>query len=594
MVFDDDMYMRTNPLFKDPQSFSYPFRFKEFVNYPAKIGIDPDLATNFITRPLAYAGFYLNYRLDGFNPRWFRVANIVIHLLNSILVFALVRRLMARSENSTVQGSSIFIPATSAFLFAAHPLATESVTYIVQRFTSQSTLFYLLTIWLHMRSLDATSRRGLFAWRAASVVAVLGGMLTKECVFTAPLMAVLLDRWVHDTPWRKAVKRGMPLLLCMPLIPALVIATSMARHSGNFDLTAALNIVNSLDHPLDHWHYVITQVTVIVSYLRRIIWPTGLNIDPEWPLYTKLLAAPVLTSLAILSALIAIVWWMKRKWPADARHKLAWSFTIWFFVTLVTSSAIVPLPDLMADHRTYLPSVGIFILTACVLDRFRTMSLPRASVMRFAVPFASIIAVAALAWSTTRRNVVWSSAVNLWSDTTSKSPNKYRTWGNLGAALSTAGKEEEAVKCYHKALTLEPHFRHAIFNLSNSLLRLGRHQESLDTSIKLVHMSKNSAVEPEVALTVGLGLTGSGKHHEAYDVLNKVVAAMPNDPRSHRAIGGVYIHLNQPARALEHFRQAASLMQTPDKALRDAIKLAETLQASTAPPLIINPNFRLR
>lgn len=417
MAFDDHTYLKDNTLFQDTASFGYPARFTEFVRLPLLSNSDPDLSVNFVLRPVAYASFHLNYLLDQFEPRWFRAVNIVIHALNSLLIYALLRLLLKNQEPRP--RSALFIPAAAAFLFAAHPLATESVTYIVQRFTSLSTLFFLLTLWCHFNSLGSTKKWNARLWTVATVLAVLAGMLSKECVFTAPLMAVLLDHLVLGTRLRAALRRGWPLLMCLPLIPVQVLMTSAALQGDSFSLANAFNIVNSRDAPLSHWHYLVTQVTVLAAYLRRIIWPSDLNIDPEWPLHRSLLEQPVILCGLLLLALLAGSWLWWRRRSDDARSRLMFVFVLWFFITISTSSGLVPLPDLMADHRSYLPSIGIFVLIACLLDCIRKSSWRPAQSL---VSGLLAVWVAALAWSTCLRNEVWRTRESLWETPWPKVP----------------------------------------------------------------------------------------------------------------------------------------------------------------------------
>lgn len=562
MVFDDHMYMKDNLFFKDPASFTYPAHFAEFVRKPVELGIDPDLAVNFVLRPVAYASLYLNYMLDEFRPRWFRVVNIVVHAGASVLIYALLRLLLRRAAHTAgvlPRGSAVFIPLTAAALFAVHPLATESVTYIIQRFTSLSALFYLLTLWLYFMSLQGGSRAGRAWLRFAAVLAVLAGMLTKESTFTAPVMAVMLDCLVLRTPLRAAAVRAWPLLLCLPLIPALVMATSAVLHQGSVSLENAFHIVNSRDAPLPHWHYVVTQITVLAAYLRRIIWPNDLNLDPDWPVHTSLLETPVLLALGVHILLIAGVWWLwRRRHAGDSRSRLALAFVLWFFATIAISSGLVPLPDMMADHRTYLPSIGIFVLAACLLDFARNWAW-RPAAARVLVPAATAACVAALAWTTCVRNEVWRTSENLWKDTVAKSPGKYRTWGNLGAALSDAGKDDAAVNCYKKALELEPRFQNGLLNLSNSLLRLNRSKESLENTISLIRLDETSIHKPPVAFTLGLGLAGVGRYKEATQVFIEILNATPHDPQVHKALGLVYFQTGLYLKALEHYQQAARI-----------------------------------
>lgn len=571
MVFDDHMYMMDNAIFRDTASFSYPTHFTEFVRRPLLARSDPDLSVNFVLRPLAYASLHANYLLDGFTPRWFRVVNIIIHAFNALLIYA-VLRLLLKAAAPQSGSSATFIPAAAAFLFAVHPLATESVTYIIQRFTSLSTLFYLLTLWCYFRSLQTGAPKGALLWRGSAVLSVLAGMLTKECVFTAPLMVVLLDWLVLGTRLRAAVVRAWPLLLCLPLIPVQVLMASAALHQGDFNLANAFEIVNSRDAPLSHWHYIVTQLTVLVAYLRQILWPSGLNLDPDWPLYRSLSEAPVMAACALLTTLLAGVWLAWRWRRENVRMRLMLVFVLWFFITISISSGLVPLPDLMADHRSYLPSIGIFVLVACLLDLLRGCSWRPARILAPAVLATGVIS---LAWATCLRNEVWRTRESLWEDTVAKSPNKYRTWGNLGAAYSDSGQEEKAVKCYRKALKIEPSFQNGLLNLSNSLLRLNRPKESLENTINLIKMDQHAGAKPAVAFTFGLGLSGVGRYDEAISVFREILTVVPHDVQARKALGLTFYKAGLPHRALEHYRRAVAV-QPNDQHLHMLIQAAET------------------
>ncbi len=578
MVFDDHTYMIDNPFFREAGFMGYLNDFKEFANRPAKMGSDPDYAVNAILRPVAYTSFYLNYLMDGFNPRWFRVVNIIIHALNALLIYGLVNTLLARASRrgEFKPGSALFISATAALLFAAHPLAIESVTYIIQRFTSLVVLFSLLGLWLYVISLSAKSRVSLWLLRSGAVVAVLLAMQTKEDGFFVPVLAVLLDWLVLGSRLRLAVTRALPLLLCMPVIPVLVLLTAAAQ-SGGFDWHAAVNIVNSRDAPLNHWHYIVTQLTVLAHYLRQCFWPVGLNLDPEWPMYQSLWQRPVLLALGVLVALLASTGWLFRRFRGEVRFALGFACVLWFFITVSVSSGLVPLPDLVAEHRSYLPSIGIFILVACLLDRLRIADF-RSRVPRVLVPVVTVMCVGALSWKTCVRNEVWSTSESLWKDTVAKSPGKYRTWGNLGAAYSYSGKEEKAVECYRAALKIEPQFQNGLLNLSNSLLRLNRPKESLDTTLQLIQIDKTASTKPPVAFTLGLGLAGVGRYDEAVSVFREIIAATPDDPQPRKALGLVYLQTGLPHRALDHFHHAAAV-QPEDPQLQAMIKAAQTAMA---------------
>jgi protein O-mannosyl-transferase len=583
MVFDDHTYLLDNPFFRSAGTLDYLADFGEFVSRPAKMGTDPDYAVNAILRPVAYASFHLNYFLDGFRPHWFRLFNVAVHAASSALIYALLSVLLGHAARALrlERGSVFFIAAASALLFAAHPLATESVTYIIQRFTSLVVFFSLLSLWLYFLSWSVSSKWGVRLLRTAAVLAVLAAMQTKEDAVVVPLLAVLLDWLVLGNLLRPALLRALPLLLCLPVIPGLVLLTSSAQH-GVYDWHAAMNIVNSRDHPLPHWQYFVTELTVMTHYLRQMLWPKDMNLDPEWPLYESLWQGPVLCAVVVLGAMVLVPVWLFRRFRHEVRFALGLAAVGWFFLTISVSSAIVPLPDLVAEHRSYFPSIGITVMVAALLDWLRCHGL-RQHAARAWVPVFVLLCAGGLSWKTCVRNNIWRTRESLWEDTVAKSPGKYRTWGNLGAAYSDAGKTEKAVHCFREALKVEPRFQNGLLNLSNSLLRLNRPQEALDTTLQLINMDKTATTKPPVAINLGLSLAGVGRYDEAVSVFRDILQTIPNDPLTHKALGMVYYQTGLPHRALDHYN-AAARVQPDDPQLNNLIQAARVAMAEKGRP----------
>ena len=550
MVFDDHLYLKNNPLVKDGASFGYLMDLQNFATWPARHGLEPDLATNFILRPVAYATFHLNYVVDEFNPQWWRLFNIVVHLGNAALVYTLIWRLLAQAAMSSLRSGSVyFIALTSALLFVVHPMATESVTYIVQRFTSLGTFFFLLTLVLYFNAFVVSKQVWRWALVAASVVALALGMQTKECAFTAPLIALLIDGLFLRTPWKIAAKRALPLLACMPIIPVLVVLVAWAQNGGVFSWGAAFNITNSKDMPINYWHFLFTQFTVIAEYLRLLVWPVGLNLDPDWPLYRTLFAFPVLLALTFFSALVAGTGWLRQRLHEDARMSLLYVSVLWFLVTVFVSSGLVVLPDLMAEHRAYLPSVGVFVAVACLLDVVRTRA-------RWAMPAIAMVVIGALCIATVQRNEVWRDRISLWEDTAAKSPSKFRVWNNLGVAYGEAARLEEALKCFERAIEAEPQYVTAHMNRTGILNSLGRYQAALDASVHLLKTAPLARQSVDVQCNMGIALIGVGEVEKGESLLREIVSVAPAHRQSHVILGAVYQQQNQLEKALFHWQQA--------------------------------------
>lgn len=570
MVFDDDTYLINNPMFR-AESFAYPFHFHEFVNKPGTMGLDPDLAVNFVTRPVAYATFYFNYLLGGWDTRGLRLFNILVHGGNGILLWAVLRQLLGRLVGRGVlsPASAAFIPAAAAVLFVVHPLAIESVTYIVQRFTSLAAFWTLLATWLYFRSTEeGIEGRSAMRFRIAAGFVMLLGMLTKECSVVTPVLVLMVEMLVLGTRWKEAFRRALPLLVSLPVIPVLILMASTALNGGNFDLNSGLNIVNSRDEPVTHFQYLITQFTVVAHYMRLMVWPVGLNIDPTWEVRHSFFEGQVLASFSLHAAIVAGAAFAYRTMRhVDARARLLLAFVLWFYGSISISSGLVPLPDMVAEHRSYVPSVGLFVVFACVLDVVRGLFAHRS---REVLALTAVI-VAAFSTATVLRNRVWSGAHLLWADAAGKSPGKFRVWSNLGVALSANGREKDAADCFRKSVQIEPAFANGVLNLSNSLLRLNRPKEALTEIDRLREHNPDAFERAPILYTKALGLLQTGKPQEATDILRSVVEKEPRDFMSHRLLGIIFSDTGRKAEAERHLRQALAL-EPNDANTREALE----------------------
>ncbi len=572
-VFDDELYLTKNPLVTDRHSFGFLWNFSQFANYPKQQGLDPDLAINFILRPVSYATFYLNYAADGFSPRPFRAVNILIHCANAVLIFLTLRLLLSKIKTSLSSYSIRFISLGVASAFLVHPLQIESVTYIVQRFTSLAAFFFLATLLTHLLATFSDNRKSAIIWRVTSVATLLLGMLSKENVFTAPFILILVDWIVVGTQLKLACRRVIPHLACLPVIPILILLTTRVQ-TGDTGVGEMLNVVNyANDSP---YHYALTQFSVVLTYLRLILWPTGLNLDPDYPHSTSLFQSRVIISLTLLAAIIGGAWYWYRKRGTDPRVALLFTSVAWFFITLGIDSSIVPLPDVMAEHRSYLPSIGAFTAIVCGLDLLRTRLASRGS-FPYAVPAFSILWVALLSVATMSRNQTWRSALTLWQDSTAKSPNKARPWFNLAGVYYLQGDLEQAAACTRKVVQLEPKSVVGHVNLATSENLLGHYDKALEAGLAGLRIDPN---HPELYFGLGLAYAQLADYDKSFEALQKAISLKPNHYRSQILLGQVYTARQQYEKAMEHFHIAAKIQPLEPEAQQVVNQVENVLRHS--------------
>lgn len=556
MIYDDLVYLRDSPLFL--QSAPLPLT-EDGMTYVKSASNEPDLAVNRMLRPLAYATFLWNYEFGNFSPRGYRVVNILIHAGCGLLLYGLLMQLGTKlaGQGRLRKDSAVFIAVTASLIFTAHPLATESVTYIVQRFTSMGAFLLLLSLVLHLRAMEASTRLRSGLWQAGAVLTALAGMLTKEDVFTLPLLAVMIHVLVLRSGWMMALRRTMPLLLCLPVVPVMVLFCGAALRDGEWSLYNGLQLTNCVDAPVEHSTYLISQLPVLAEYARMLIWPTGQNLAPLPPLRESVFEPAVLLSLVgLVSVVVGVLMLARKKGALDARAGLAAAGLLWFLGTLFVSSGLVPLPDLMAEHRTYLPSAGFFILIVCALDWLR---LRGARVTRLAVPALASAAVLALGITTGTRNEVWRTNETMWLDVVAKEPDCYKAWNNLGAHYAEVNRMEDAAECFRQALKIAPEYYHAMKNLSATLLYLNQWRECYEVTARMLTIWPQLCEEVEHAYTLGVSLAGTGRVDEGTDVLRRIVHHDPSHFFAHKALGLIYVLQQRRDSAVIHLRRANEL-----------------------------------
>jgi tetratricopeptide (TPR) repeat protein len=426
------------------------------------------------------------------------------------------------------------VPLAASLLFVAHPLHTESVTYIVQRFTSMVGFFVLSSALLHFMSLTARNRIAGMALRGFAVLATIAGMLTKESMFTAPLLIVMLHVVLMDGTFKRACWQALPHLLCMLIIPVLALMTSHAQ-SGSGSIAGAMQIAASSKDPAYQFHYFLTQLGVILEYVRLLVWPTDMNVDRQYQLATSPLQLRVWLSGLVILGILGAAWRHYRAYKGDIRHALICAGAFWYFLRLMVSSSFVPLDDLMVDHRTYGASMGLFTVLACVFDLIRT-EWPLASGSRWTAPAALAAWVALLGTTTLDRNDVWQSETKLWSDAVLKSPNKARPWDNLGVCHFMAGRQDEAIACLVKSASLNPQHLPAYMKLGviyNSKAKFG---DAVGWSRKGLTIFPDSA---PLHYNLGVALCGLGKIPDGLTAMLNAVKFMPTHTAAHAALGQI-------------------------------------------------------
>ncbi|ATC64267.1 hypothetical protein CMV30_10035 [Nibricoccus aquaticus] len=462
-------------------------------------------------RPLLNLSLAINYALHGTSLPGYHLANLLIHALATLTLWAVIRRTL-RQPALAPRFSTHATPLAwcAAALWALHPLQTESVTYIVQRAESLVGLFYFLTLYGFIRTVEKTpastptppapSLTRLRLWPALTIISCLCGMASKEVMASAPLIVFLYDRTFvsgsFSAAWRNHKKLHLSLAATWLLLLACIL------QSGGRGTTVGYAQVA-------WWEYALTQAPAITGYLWRAVWPANLIFD-YGAILEKTTHVVIPSALFILS-LLGLAIFSLRRWP------LAGFAFAWLFLILAPTSSIIPISSqTAAEHRMYLPLAALAVPVALLLYRF----LPRAT-----FPLLAALLLAA-GVRTHHRNHDYRSELALWEDTVTRLPDNVRALTNLGSALFRADRFEESTHYSREAIRYLPTHADAHRNLASALVQLRRLPEAVASLERAVSLNPDSIL---CVTALGNAATDLGDFEKA---LQSYRRAYELDPRS--------------------------------------------------------------
>jgi tetratricopeptide (TPR) repeat protein len=504
----------------------------------------------------------------------------------------------------------------TALLFVSHPVQTQAVTYIVQRLTSLATMFYLLSIVMYIKARLLTQRSvnsrqetgGNGLWvidhgQEASVpitsylspitcfflslVSAILAMLTKEMSFTLPIVMILYEFIFFKSSLKKKLLFLLPLLLTLIIIPIGIMGIDKPLGVILSDLSEKLRVQTEMSR----WDYLFTQFRVIVTYIRLLFFPVNQNLDYDYPVYHSLFTPPVFLSFLFLAALLGMAVYLlykaRKRGSAEvgsqdeedsrqysvsskqssaaycllstAYYRLIAFGIFWFFITLSVESSIIPIVDVIFEHRVYLPSVGVFIaISAVVLIITERLKVRWPQINKVVISLIALIVII-LSIATYARNAVWMDKVTLWEDVASKSPGNARANNNLGASYYEKSMPDRAIEYLSIAIRLKPDYVDAYNNIGIAYYEKGLNDLAKKQFISALGFAPNDA---GAFNNLSIVYASEGLYDQATEYAQRALKLNPDYAEAHNSLGVAYGSKEMYDQALEQFRLALKL--SPD------------------------------
>ncbi len=545
--WDDNIYVTRNPLLVAPS-------WRAILTTPV----------NGHYSPLTIGTFALNHALSGNDAGSYHWLNLLLHLLNTALVFIFVRRLSAGRFWTTV---------LTASFFGIHPMHVESVAWIAERKDVLYACFYLVGLIAYLRYVG-TSRR---SWLMATFAAFVLSAASKPAAMVFPLTLLAVDHFHRRGFHRPVLLEKLPFFVISGIVGVVTFhgQATLGALDRNLQYGAAARLLFA------GYGLVMYVVKALVPIGLSAIYPVPLaeNGALGWPLYLS-----VVVLLVALPALILAV---------RGRPALLFGVTFFFINVMLVLQFVTVGQAVMADRFTYLPYVGLFFGLTWWLDT-PARSASASARARSLVACGLLLLLPVCLVQTWMRCKVWKDSGTLWTDVIDRYPHRIAAaynnrgdfhqrrgdlpaaladydqalalttshaelWVSKGNVLFDLGRLAEAVACYDRALALSPERVYPLERRGAAKVRLG------DFAGAVSDFSRAIALNPgdrDAYSERGIAYLGLRQHEQAVADWRRVIALAPRDPSNHffyNAIGLSLQALGKHDDAVAAFSQAITL-----------------------------------
>jgi Flp pilus assembly protein TadD len=501
--------------------------------------------------PLTWLSLMLDCQLFGANPGWMHLMNLILHLANTLLIFAVLKKMTG----------ALWPSAFVAAAFAIHPMHVESVAWIAERKDVLCTLFLLLTLAAYV---SYVRRRGLVRY-VLTVLLFTSGLLAKPMLVTLPVLLLLLDYWPlgrfdsHQTIKASSHQKRQSLpahdkrrilyhaiIEKIPFIALSVVSsviTFLVQRSGG-----AMVGIDVLPLKLKFANAVISYA----KYMGKMFWPQNLAVFYPFDVRTIQSWQVVLsTLLMIVVSVLAIRFGRKQRYLP-----VGW---FWFLGTLIPVIGLVQVGgQSLADRYTYISYIGLFIMIAWGLPDLLSKWPQR----KIALGLSTVIVLTTLGICTHQQVSYWNNSFTLFSHAIEVTQNNYVAHNSRGVAYDSIGRYQDAIESYKQAIRFKPDYADAHYNLGVAYGALSRWQDAVEPYKQAIRIKPDYA---KAHYNLGVSYEGLGRYQDAIEAYKQAIRIKPDYADAYLNLGVTYYKLGRYQDAVEPYNQAIRIK--PDFAM---------------------------
>ena len=424
-------------IFDDASNLRHIAVYNQYNGFDALIKYVLSNESGVLKRPISTLSFLLNSTTWPANAYYFKLTNIIIHLINGLLLYLVTCKLLIQLNFKANQIKYIALIHMSIWLL--HPYFVSTTLYVVQRMSMFPALFVLIGIYLYLKARETVIKNqvwGIIYLILAVGLCTLLATLSKENGIILPILLLVIENILNKSNSKNKLNKNLKLIFL--ILPSLIITIAFIYKIPDFIENYNLREFSIVER-------LLTQPRVVMTYLFHLFAPNYLteSVYTDGFIVSTSLIQPLSTLLSILFVLTLIIFAiMKRK-----SSPLISLSILFFFTALIIESTVVPL-EIYFEHRSYLPSLFIFLpLSVFLFNGIKYSKI-------YMIIISAIIFYLSL--STYLRSDLWGNNIKLITVTSLKFPESVRATNRRASILFSQGHTSIAIKLLDNAAQSHP------------------------------------------------------------------------------------------------------------------------------------------
>lgn len=559
--WDDGTYVTENPMIwkLDGESIKEIFTKSISLNY----------------HPLTMLSLAIDYSIGKLDPYSYHLNNVIIHILNSLLVFIFIRMFVEgynrRPASEPFRPNPFNVALITAAFWAIHPMRVESVTWVAERKDVLYMFFFLLSMIFYLRYIDEKKMK----WMIVCFFMFIASCLSKGMGVVLPVVLVLIDWFYGEAKTIKQISQSV-LKKGHFFIGSLVFGVIAFKIQSQGAIAAMETFT------------IFQRITFacygFIMYIWKLILPINLSAFYPYPFTDAHGNIPTIYYASPFIVLVLAVLVFALLWKKEAVGKvLVFGFAFYFITIALVLQFISVGSVIMADRYAYASYTGLFFIIGYFYDYVKRKFAPPVST---ALAAALIVAGGYFSYLTYERTKVWTNAETLWTDAMNQFPfieiayenrgiyykdhnqldkmlkdyefvtqqlnsKNEKIWSNLGNLYGLMKEFDKSLNAYSKAIEYNPANSSTYLNRAITFSMMGKYAESLPD------FDKSLELEPNVALTYknrAYTLMQLGKFDQSIADYDKAIQLYPYDTLSYLNRGISKFNAKKFPEALEDFK----------------------------------------